>query len=172
MSEPALPTPTVRLQFSALAADDSPFILELVNEPGWLQHIGDRNVHDLESATAYISKGPAASYAKHGFGLYRVNLVSTGETIGLCGLIKRDALGQPDVGYAFLQRHSGQGYATEAAAAVLAFAQQALGLNQLLAITSLDNHASIRVLEKIGFRYQRLLEDAALGSSKVFVWRP
>lgn len=166
---PPLPQ-SPRLLFAELTAGDAAFILELVNEPGWLAHIGDRQIHDLAAAEGYISKGPAASYLKHGFGLWRVGL-KNGETIGLCGLIRRDTLEHPDVGYAFLQTHHGQGYATEAAAAVIEHAHRQLGIEHLLAITSLDNHASIRVLEKIGFSYQRVLEDGAMGSSKLFAWR-
>jgi len=148
---------TARLQFDALSAADAPFILELVNEPGWLRHIGDRNIHDLDAAAAYIAKGPQASHARHGFGLDRVSSLDTGEPLGLCGLLQRDYLDAPDIGYAFLERHSGRGYASEAVAAVLA-AATAQGLPRLYALTSSDNGASIRVLEKSGFQFDRWLQ--------------
>lgn len=150
-----------RLQFAALSAADAPFILELVNEPGWLQHIGDRNIHDLAAAAAYISKGPAASHAQHGFGLDRVSLAKTGEVLGICGLIQRDYLDAPDIGYAFLEAHAGQGYASEAAQAVVDHARQTLGLRKLYALTSTGNLASMRVLEKCGFVYLKLLDAPA-----------
>lgn len=148
---------TARLSLRRLTAADAPFILELVNEPGWLAHIGDRQVHDLSAAAAYIVNGPLASHARHGFGLDLVSRKNTGEAIGLCGLLQRDYLDAPDIGYALLQRHQGLGFASEVAATVLTHAQQALGLTRLYALTSLDNAGSIRVLEKTGFRFERIL---------------
>lgn len=160
---------TARLQLSPLGLDDAAFILELVNEPGWLKHIGDRQVHDLDAAAAYITKGPMASHARHGFGLDRVSRIDTGEVIGLSGLIQRDYLDAPDVGYAFLQRHAGFGYATEALAAVLEQAA-ARGLALLYALTSPDNQASMRVLEKSGFLFDRCLHTPGYAEpSRLFV---
>lgn len=146
-----LPPDSARLRFAPLSAADAPFILELVNEPGWIAGIGDRQIHTLEAAAAYVENGPAASYARHGFGLYRFSLKATGEPVGIAGLIRRDSLPLPDLGYALLSRHSGQGLASEAASAVLSFAANRLGLSTLLAITTVQNVASIRVLDKCGF---------------------
>ncbi len=161
-----------RLRFSELSASDAPFILELVNEPGWLQHIGDRQIHDLDAAAAYIANGPAASHARHGFGLDRVSLRETGEVLGTCGLLQRDYLDAPDIGYAFLQRHCGRGYASEAVRAVLA-RETTLALPRLYALTSLDNFASMRVLEKCGFRFERLISAPGYSeASRLFVFQP
>ena len=145
-----------RLRLRALVAADAPFILELVNEPSWLRFIGDRGVRNLDDARAYIANGPQASYARHGFGLYLVERTADAESLGLCGLLKRDALEAADIGFAFSPRHWGQGYAGEAARAVLADARERLGLARVLAITNPDNVASIGLLEKIGFRFQHL----------------
>lgn len=149
------PAATSRLEFRRLTAADAPFILKLVNEPGWLAHIGDRNIHDLAAAAAYVANGPAMSHARHGFGLDCVILSATGEAIGMAGLLQRATLSAPDIGYAFLQAHHGQGYATEAAGAVLQHARTTLSLNTLHALTAPDNAASIRVLEKLGFKLQQ-----------------
>lgn len=166
-----LPADTARLRFAPLTEADAPFVLALVNEPGWLTHIGDRQVHDLDAAAGYVRKGPAASYATQGYGLYRVSLKDSGEPIGLAGLVRRDSLPGPDLGYAVLAQHSGQGYITEAAAAVLAFARERLGLTELLAITSLDNAASIRVLQKLGFVEEGVMTDPKTGVvSRRFRW--
>ena len=151
----SLPAATVRLQFRRLTAVDAPFILQLVNEPGWLKHIGDRHIHDLDAAAAYIANGPAASHARHGFGLDGVVLTVTGELIGISGLLQRATLDVPDIGYAFLEAHSGRGYATEAAAAVLQHAHRALRMTKLYALTAPDNQASMRVLQKVGFALQQ-----------------
>ena len=144
-----------RLRLRGLVANDAPFILELVNEPSWLRFIGDRGVRNLDDARAYIANGPQASYARHGFGLYLVERAADAAPLGLCGLLKRDALEHADIGFAFSPRHWGQGYAGEAARAVLADARDRLGLARVLAITNPDNAASIGLLEKAGFRFQR-----------------
>jgi len=161
---------TPRLTLHRLTLADAPFILQLVNEPGWLRHIGDRNIHTLEAAEGYITKGPLASHAQHGFGLDLVRRRDTGEAIGLCGLIQRDYLDAPDIGYAFLQAHHGKGFASEAAAAVMAEARDTRGLRRLWALTSLDNHASMRVLEKCGFRFVEERTAADGVQSRVFLF--
>ncbi|CAN5751007.1 GNAT family N-acetyltransferase [soil metagenome] len=161
---------TERLFLRHLTPDDDVFILELLNEPGFLENIGDRKVRTLEDARRYVADGPAASYAQHGFGLWWVGLKATAEPVGICGLIKRDVLEHPDIGYAFLARFSGQGFASEAAAAVLAYGRRALGLGRIVAITRPDNDGSIRVLEKIGLRYEGMvtLPDHG-GDSRYFI---
>lgn len=151
---------TERLILSQLKPEDAPFILELVNEPDWLKYIGDRGVRNLDDARGYIERGPQDMYTRLGYGLYRVELKSDGTAIGLCGLIKRDTLPEVDIGFAFLERHRGQGYAREAAAATLAYARTTLGLRRVLAITSPGNGRSIQLLEKLGFRYQENLQLA------------
>jgi RimJ/RimL family protein N-acetyltransferase len=146
---------TERLDLRLPVAADAPFILGLVNDPDWLRYIGDRQVHSLEDARGYIAKGPTAMHERHGHALMRVAL-KDGTPIGLCGLLKRDTLEHPDIGYAFLPQYRGQGYALEAAAATLADGRGRLGLRRILAITSPDNAASGRVLEKLGMRYEGL----------------
>jgi RimJ/RimL family protein N-acetyltransferase len=148
---------TERLRLRELNAHDAAFILELVNEPAWLRFIGDRNVHSLDDARAYIAKGPVTSYAHNGFGLWAVDLSATGEPIGMCGLVRRQALEHVDLGFAFLARHWGHGYAREAAAAVIERAREFHRLPALVAITDLDNLASQKVLTGVGFRYDKLI---------------
>lgn len=149
---------TQRLQLRQLDAADAAFILQLVNEPSWLEFIGDKGVRTLDDARAYITNGPVAMYASHGHGLYRVDLTHSGEAIGLCGLIKRDTLADVDIGYAFLPAHWGQGYAEEATRATLNHARNTLGLKRIVAIVTPTNARSIRLLEKIGLRYDRDFE--------------
>lgn len=146
---------TERLRLSRLTADDAAFILELLNEPGFLRHIGDKCVRTLADARDYIASGPMASYERFGFGLQLVELLASGEKAGICGLLKRETLPDVDLGFAFLQRFWSKGYAFEAASAVLARAREAGRLERILAITSEDNVASIRLLEKLGFRFER-----------------
>jgi ribosomal-protein-alanine N-acetyltransferase len=148
---------TERLVLRWLRADDADaaFILQLVNEPLWLRYIGDRNLRTIADARGYIENGPVAMYRRLGFGLYLVALEETGESIGICGLIKRDTLQDVDVGFAFLSAFHNKGYARESAAAVIEHAREAFRLKRLLAIASPDNEASHRLLEKLGFRLER-----------------
>lgn len=151
---------TPRLALRELDFGDGEFILELLNEAGFLRHIGDKGVRSVADARDYILKGPMDSYARNGFGLYAACL-SDGTPIGICGLVRREGLDHPDVGFAFLERYWSKGYAVESAAAVLTHAEKVLNLEQIVAITSPDNAKSIAVLEKIGFQYSRMIRLAA-----------
>jgi [ribosomal protein S5]-alanine N-acetyltransferase len=162
---------TPRLRLTPLSPDDAAFILELLNEPAFLRDIGDKQVRSLEDARAYIENGPKASYRDHGFGLLRVELQTRGEAIGICGLLKREFLDHPDLGYAVLERHWSKGYAFEAASAIMGYAADELNLNTVLAITAPENPTSIRVLEKLGFRFDRIANFSGYTtSSRVFEW--
>jgi RimJ/RimL family protein N-acetyltransferase len=149
---------TDRLILRKLTLDDAPFILQLVNEPSWIQFIGDRGVRNLEDARNYMLKGPMAMYERAGFGLYLVELKEGGVPMGMCGLIKRDTLPDVDIGFAFFPRFWGKGYAYEAAAAVLAYGRNALGLKRIVAITDPDNHSSIKLLERLGLKFEQLIQ--------------
>jgi ribosomal-protein-alanine N-acetyltransferase len=144
---------TPRLHLREVADHDAAFILSLVNEPGWLRYIGDRGVHDTDSALAYIRNGPRASYARHGFGLWLIERRADAAPLGLCGLLVRDYLDHPDIGFALRTQHHGQGYAREAAAAVLDHAHHVLELARLLAIVSPGNERSVHLLRQLGFGY-------------------
>jgi RimJ/RimL family protein N-acetyltransferase len=151
---------TERLVLRRLTTDDAPFIHELLNDPAFLRHIGDKGVRCEADACRYIETGPMASYERHGFGLLRVELKDGGEPIGMCGLLKRDYLPDVDIGFALLPRHRSKGYAFEAASALLSDARDTLGLKKVLAITSPDNVDSIRLLEGLDFRFERMARPA------------
>jgi len=148
---------TDRLILRQFTTDDAEFILELVNEPSFIQNIGDRGVRTLEDARSYILRVAVASYEKNGFGLYLVRLKESGQAIGMCGLIKRDGLEDVDIGYAFLPKFWSKGYALEAASAVRDYARGVIGLKRLVAITDPENQGSIRLLEKIGLKYEKMV---------------
>lgn len=148
---------TERLVLRRMKVGDAEFIFELVNERAFIRNIGDKGVRTLEDARNYILNGPVASYAKFGFGLYLVVLRETGESTGICGLLKRDSLQDVDIGFAFLERFWRKGFAYESAAAVMEYGRTALGLKRIVAITSPDNEGSMRVLEKIGLRFEKMI---------------
>jgi RimJ/RimL family protein N-acetyltransferase len=155
---------TERLTLRHLSPDsDAEFIRRLLNEPSFLQYIGDKGVRTLDDARVYIRNGPLKSYEENGFGLYRVGLKENERAIGICGLIKRDTLPEPDIGFAFLPEYWNKGYAHESAVEVMRYARDVLQLGRILAITTPANEPSARLLEKIGLRFARLVrlsEDA------------
>ncbi len=156
-TEIVLDTPRLRLR--RFTIDDAPFVLQLLNEPSFLEHIGDRGVHSLDEAEAYIRNGPLAMYDALGFGLWVVEDLD-GTVVGMCGLLKRHTLDDVDIGYALFPEQWGRGYATEAVRAVLAYAKATLGLNRVVAIVSPGNAASIAVLGKVGMRFERVVRLA------------
>ena len=151
---------TRRLALRRMTGDDAAFIFELVNDPSWLQYIGDKGVRTLADARRYIENGPVAMYERVGFGLYVTQLKESGTPIGICGPIKRDTLADVDLGFALLPRFRGCGYAVEAAAAVIGHAESDLGLLRIVAITSPGNDRSIKLLLRLGLRFERALEHA------------
>jgi len=157
---PVLETERLRVEPFTLA--DAPFILRLLNTPGFLTYIADKGVRTIEQAEAYLETGPLRSYALHGLGLCRVTLKSSGEAIGMCGLIHREGFDIRDLGYAFLPEFEGQGLATESARAVLAFGRETLGLDRVIALVGPENDRSIRLLVNLGFRDLGMVEAPSI----------
>ena len=149
-----LETPRLRLRRFSMA--DAAFVLRLLNEPSFIQHIGDRGVRTLDDAAGYIERGPIASYRRSGFGLYVVEL-KDGTAIGTCGVLKRDELDDVDLGYSLLPEFWSQGFAREAAEAVKQYARDMLGISRLAAIVAHGNEASARLLDKLGFSFDRFV---------------
>ncbi|SMD46197.1 Protein N-acetyltransferase, RimJ/RimL family [Aquiflexum balticum DSM 16537] len=150
---------TERLILRKLTFYDSIFIVKLLNSPGWIEFIGDRGVRTEEDAKGYLQNGPLLSYEKNGFGLYLVELLETGDPIGMCGILKRDNLEHPDLGFAFLPEFMGKGYAYEAADAVVKYARKQLRIETLLAITLPENATSIKLLGKLGMKYDGVVKS-------------
>jgi [ribosomal protein S5]-alanine N-acetyltransferase len=148
---------TERLQLRPLTEADDTFIVSLLNDEAFLRFIGDRGVRTPAGARVYIRQGPVASYRRFGHGLLLVVLRDTQTPIGICGLLKRDTLQDVDVGFAFLPDYRGQGYGFESAAAVMEDGRASLGLGRIVAITDPENVASIRLLEKLGMRFERMI---------------
>jgi len=148
---------TPRLSLRHLSPEDAGFLLELMNEPPYIANIGDRGVRSVADAARYIEEKYTASYVRHGFGLYLVEALEGRAPIGICGLVKREVFGHPDLGFAYLNRFWSKGYATEAAAATLNYARESLRLPSVYGLVSPKNTRSIRLLEKVGLRYLRSL---------------
>jgi RimJ/RimL family protein N-acetyltransferase len=148
---------TKRLILQQVTIIDAEFILKILNDPSFIRNIGDRKVRSMDDARDYTTSKLIASYEKFGFGMYLVILKDTGVPAGICGLIKRDGLEDVDIGYAFLPQYWSKGYATEAALAVKEYAKNTIGLKRLVAITDPENLGSIRVLEKIGLEFEKMV---------------
>jgi [ribosomal protein S5]-alanine N-acetyltransferase len=149
---------TERLRLRHVMADDAPFIVELLNDPAFLRNIGDRGVRNVKDAESYIAAGPGDSYQRHGFGLFLAELKGEDLPIGLCGLVQRDYLDAPDLGFALMPAFRARGFTYEAARGVVDYARQSLRAQQLYGITSLDNQPSIQLLGKLGFALVRVQE--------------
>jgi len=149
---------TERLILRGMDVADAPFILKLLNEPSFLRFIGDKKVRTVQDAEQYILNGPVASYNRNGFGLCLVELKETHTPIGMCGLLKRDELPHADIGFAFMPDFWNKGFAYEAAAAVMNDARERLKLERILAITNQDNESSIKLLQKLGLKFERVIK--------------
>ena len=156
---------TERLLLRWLTPGDADFIRELLNEPSWIEYIGDKGVRTREDAARYLENGPLAMYRTLGYGLYCVESNQIGQPIGICGLIKRETLDDVDIGFAFLPRYWGQGYAFESANAVLSYGRQALGMSRVVAILSQHNERSRKLLGALGFAFERVVTMAPGGEA-------
>ena len=141
----------------------------LLNEPSWIRFIGDRGVRTLDDARAYIENGPVDMYHRLGFGLYMVERKEDGAPLGMCGLIKRKGLDDVDIGFAYRPAYWSKGYAFEAAAAVLQYAKNTLGLRRIVAITDPENASSRKLLEKLGFKFEKMIALAE-GQSEIMLF--
>lgn len=160
---------TDRLVLRRQTADDAPFIFRLMNDPDWLCHIGDRGVRTVADARAYILDGAVAMYEQHGIGLYLVETKAGRVPVGICGLLRRPTFEDVDLGFALAAAHRGRGYAREAAAATVVYGREVLGLDRIAAIVSPDNTASIRLLEGLGFVFDRRHEYAEGDVTQILV---
>jgi RimJ/RimL family protein N-acetyltransferase len=165
---------TERLILREMDGADAEFIFDLLNQPSFIKYIGNRNVHSIERAREIIRDRYAASYRENGYGLWAVELKpefngdATDDEIenqkskiknpvlGMCGFVRREGLPNADIGFAFLPQFERQGYAFESARAVMDYGREVLGLKRVLAITSVDNESSIRLLGKLGFKFEGL----------------
>lgn len=158
MSKGRLITETERLIIREMTTDDAAFVLELINTPKFHRYIADRGVRTVEAAKAYIEERFLANYRRHGYSMYAVCL-KDGTPIGNCGFVRRDTLPGPDIGFAFLPEYERQGYGFESSQELLRYGCEELGFTEVFAITSLDNDASVGLLEKLGFRFQDIIDN-------------
>jgi RimJ/RimL family protein N-acetyltransferase len=162
---------TERLVIRRLTPDDAQFMYGIWNDPAFMQYVGDRGIRSLEAARDSILSGPVEMYRRFGFGLYLVALRETAEPIGICGLLKREALEDVDIGFAFLPAFRSRGYALEAASAVMDYGREVLRLERIVAIVNPDNERSQRLLERVGMRFERMIRMPGESRDiRLFAW--
>ena len=149
---------TERLLLREFTEGDADFICRLLNSPGWLKNIGSRGIENEDNAREYINSKLRKAYTELGFGFYLIELKLAGESVGMCGLVKREGLDDVDVGFALLPEYEGYGYAYEAASATVEYAANTLLITTLSAITIPTNKSSIKLLEKIGLKFSKMIK--------------
>ncbi len=149
---------TERLRLREVDQRDAEFLIEVLNEPAFIRFVADRGVRTRADALDYLAKKITPSYREFGFGFYVVELKTSREPIGMCGLIKRETLDDVDIGYSILQRFWGRGYAFESAAALMKYGREQLGIPRIVGFTAPDNLSSIKLLEKLGLRYEKTIQ--------------
>lgn len=149
---------TPRLCIRHLTAADAAFTCQLLNDPAFITHIADRGVRTELDAMHYLAEGPIKSYQQHGYGLFLVEDNANHIPLGFCGLLYRDYLQETDIGFAFMPQFRGQGYAYEAAAAVMHFGYAKLKLKRIVGLTSAGNMASVKILQRLGLRFEKMVQ--------------
>lgn len=137
---------------------DAPFLLEALNEPDFIENVADKGIRTVEQATDYIRTKFLPGHERYRVGYCVVELKDSSVPIGTCGLQKRETLDDFDIGYSTLRRFSGKGYAFEAASALMEYGRKELGFTRIIGLTSLTNEKSAHLLEKLGLRYERMVQ--------------
>ncbi|MEP6705330.1 MAG: GNAT family N-acetyltransferase [Acidobacteriota bacterium] len=172
MNKPSAETilETERLRLRKITVADAEFIHGLMNEPAYLEYIGDKGVKTVGDAERFLANVAIKSYEDNGFGHYIVELPDSGTPMGTCGYVKRAELDDPDIGFAFLPEFRKQGYALESAKAMLSFGIDTLGFKNISAITTQHNDRSVQLLNKLGFRFEKLLSMPNGDELKLFTF--
>jgi RimJ/RimL family protein N-acetyltransferase len=161
---------TQRLNIRELNVDDAEFVLELTNAPTTIENIGDKGLRSVSDARRFILEGPWTFQQKPGYGQFAIELKSTGDRIGVCGILYRDSLDLTDVGFALMPKFWRQGFAFEAATAVMEYGSKVLGVENIVGLTSEGNIASISLLEKLGLHFDSLVSMSADSDDKTQVY--
>ena len=147
---------TERLRLRMITPQDAVFIQRLYSSEDFLRYIGDKEINDTDKAVEYIKNNILKMHEEKGVCLLMVEMKGSLTPIGICGLIKRDSLDSHDIGYGFVPEVYGQGFAHEAAQAIIEQAKQNADIDHLVAITTSDNIRSIALLTKLGFVFERI----------------
>jgi RimJ/RimL family protein N-acetyltransferase len=148
---------SVRLRLRPVTVDDAGLMLAVWNDPAFIENVSDRGIRTVDQAREAIESGAQKLFEDYGYGPYCMSLKSDGNLIGICGLFKRENMEDPDIGFGVLPDYCGRGYAGEAAAAVVDYARNTLGISVLTAIVSPTNAPSISLIKKLGMTFERMI---------------
>ena len=166
---------TERLIIREIIESDAEFILDLLNQPTFIKYIGDRNVRTVEEAKDFLETRYRKGYEDNGYGLYLVELSThhsaLSTPLGICGFVKRDNFEYADIGFAFLPQFEKKGYAFESALAMMKYGREVLKFEEVLAITTQDNESSGRLLGKLNFKFDELIEMPNGEVLKLYSWK-
>ena len=152
---------TERLILRWITSDDAEFLFVLMNDTSYLRFIGDKGIRTITDAHDYIQNGPIDSYENFGYGLYLTERKEDGAAIGICGLVNRKTIDDVDIGFALLPEYWSKGYAHESATAVIEYGKNVVGLKRIVAVTAAENQSSIRLIKKIGLRFEKKVSLSA-----------
>ena len=157
---------TDRLRLRPVTVDDTALMLAVWNDPAFIENVSDRGIRTVEQAREAIKAGAEKLFEDYGYGPYCMSLKSDGTMIGICGIFKRENIEDPDIGFGVLPDYCENGYAGEAAKAVVDYARTTLGIGVLTALVSPTNAPSIGLIEKLGLTFERMItmpgEDDAI----------
>ena len=148
---------TDRLVLTRLTLEDAPLMLSVWNDPAFIRYVGDRGIRTLAEARSALRDGALKLYADYGYGPYRMCRKTDGDSVGICGLFRRDGLEDTDIGFSTLPHYCGQGFGYEAACAVIEHARVDARLSRLTALVSPENAASVRLIEKLGLIFEKMI---------------
>ena len=152
---------TERLTLRPITLDDAPLVLAVMSDPDFVRYVSDRGLRTPADAARYITEKMLPGFEQNGFGMCGVRLKESGTPIGTCGVFKRNPADDAEIGFAFLPGFRGRGFALEAAAAVMNYARDVQKLTRIVAATKPANAGSIKLLEKLGMRFERMIFDEA-----------
>jgi len=142
---------TERLYLKEFQAHEAHLLMELNSDPEVVRYTGDPVIADIKEAERVLTEIIFPQY-KNKIGRWAVFLKDSDEFIGWCGLKNVDD--EFDLGYRFIKKHWGKGYATESAKAVLEYAKK-YNIKNIIAQSAKENTASLNVIKKLGFVYLR-----------------
>lgn len=161
---------TPRLIIRELTIDDAAFVLALTNEPSTIENIGDKGLRSVADAERFILAGPWTTEQKPGYGQFAVELKPGGDLIGVCGILYRVKLDLTDVGFALMPKYWRQGFAFEAARAVMNYGHSVLSVKNIVGLTSENNTASINLLKKLGLSFEAMVSMSGDGVANTRVY--
>lgn len=144
---------TERLILKLISKEEANFYFELFNDKDWIKFIGDKKLKSIDETEKYLKEAFIPLLCKNGLGFYTVYLKENKKPVGASSILKRDFSNLFDIGYGFLSRERGKGYATEATIRMIKYAKENLNQTKVMAYTKPNNENSQKLLKKLNFTF-------------------